>query len=84
MTRDVLIAEIPQVLRSDLYALAALAGAVIVVIGHFIGLSYGASLCRATFVPPFVSRPFDMGGGCLPRNYPHRYARTSTQRTRKT
>ena len=34
MMRDVLVAEIPQVLRSDLYAVAALAGAVVVVIGH--------------------------------------------------
>ena len=41
MTRDVLLTEIPQVLRSDLYAVAALAGASIVVIGHMLGLSYG-------------------------------------------
>ena len=34
MMRDVLVAEIPQVLRSDLYAVAALAGAVVVVIGN--------------------------------------------------
>jgi uncharacterized membrane protein YeiH len=51
MTRDVLLAEIPQVLRSDLYAVAALAGASIVVIGDLLGLSYsvsalaGAALC---------------------------------------
>jgi len=43
MTRDVLLAEIPQVLRSDLYAVAALAGASIVVIGDMLGLSYGVS-----------------------------------------
>src|SRR6185312_9619677 len=43
MTRDVLLAEVPQVLRSDLYAVAALAGASIVVIGHLLGLPYGAS-----------------------------------------
>lgn len=43
MTRDVLLAEIPQVLRSDLYAVAALAGASIVVIGDMFGLSYGVS-----------------------------------------
>ncbi|MCZ8548009.1 trimeric intracellular cation channel family protein [Mesorhizobium qingshengii] len=43
MTRDVLLAEIPQVLRSDLYAVAALAGASIVVIGYVLGLSYGVS-----------------------------------------
>lgn len=43
MTRDVLLMEIPQVLRSDLYAVAALAGASIVVIGHMLGVSYGIS-----------------------------------------
>jgi uncharacterized membrane protein YeiH len=43
MTRDVLLTEIPQVLRSDLYAVAALAGASIVVIGHMLGLPYGAA-----------------------------------------
>ena len=43
MMRDVLLSEIPQVLRSDLYAVAALAGAFIVVIGNVLGLSYGVS-----------------------------------------
>lgn len=43
MTRDVLLVEIPHVLRSDLYAVAALAGASLVVIGHMLGLSYGVS-----------------------------------------
>lgn len=43
MTRDVLLAEIPQVLRSDLYAVAGLAGASLVVIGHLLGISYGVS-----------------------------------------
>lgn len=43
MTRDVLLAEIPQVLRSDLYAVAALAGASVVVVGDTLGLSYGLS-----------------------------------------
>jgi uncharacterized membrane protein YeiH len=51
MARDVLVAEIPTVLRADLYAVAALAGAAVVVIGH--GLSFpsivmtvaGAALC---------------------------------------
>ena len=43
MLRDVLLAEIPQVLRSDLYAVAALAGASLVVIGHAIGVPYGFS-----------------------------------------
>lgn len=43
MTRDVLLTEIPSVLRSDLYAVAALAGASIVVIGDMAGVPYGIS-----------------------------------------
>src|SRR6478735_5564736 len=43
MIRDVLLSEIPQVLRSDLYAVAALAAAFIVVGGNMLGLSYGVS-----------------------------------------
>ena len=43
MARDVLLAEIPQVLRSDLYAVAALTGASVVVIGKMLELSYGVS-----------------------------------------
>ncbi|MDA8363781.1 MAG: trimeric intracellular cation channel family protein [Gammaproteobacteria bacterium] len=51
MMRDVLLTEIPQVLRSDLYAVAALAGASIVVIGDRLGVAYtvsamaGGALC---------------------------------------
>jgi uncharacterized membrane protein YeiH len=51
MARDVLLAEIPTVLRSDLYAVAALLGAAIVVIANMLQLSpevaalVGASLC---------------------------------------
>jgi uncharacterized membrane protein YeiH len=43
MTRDVLLAEIPQVLRSDLYAVAALAGAAVVVVGNMLHVHYGVS-----------------------------------------
>ena len=51
MVRDVLLAEIPVVLRADLYALAALAGAAVVVTGSLLGLAsmqttlVGAALC---------------------------------------
>ena len=51
MTRDVLLAEIPTVLRADLYAVAALAGAAVVVIGSVLRLPptavtiAGAVLC---------------------------------------
>jgi hypothetical protein len=39
MMRDILLAEIPTVLRADLYAIAALAGAAVVVIGNLLHLS---------------------------------------------
>ena len=51
MLREVLVAETPTVLRSELYAVAALAGALVVVIGHVLNLPptamaiTGASLC---------------------------------------
>ncbi len=38
IARDVLLAEVPGVLRSELYAVAALAGATVVVIGNLLGL----------------------------------------------
>ena len=43
MARDVLLADIPTVLRADLYAVAALAGSAVVVIGHALQLPSGAS-----------------------------------------
>jgi uncharacterized membrane protein YeiH len=43
MMRDVLLAEIPQVLRSELYAVAALAGASVVVMGDRFSLPYSIS-----------------------------------------
>ena len=51
MARDLLLAEIPTVLRADLYAVAALAGAAVVVIGNALQLPsvavtiVGAMLC---------------------------------------
>jgi uncharacterized membrane protein YeiH len=51
MARDILLAEIPIVLRADLYAVAALAGAAIVVIANVLKLPsdaavlVGAALC---------------------------------------
>jgi len=38
MVRDVLLAEIPTVLRAELYAVAALAAAAVVVVGHMLQL----------------------------------------------
>jgi uncharacterized membrane protein YeiH len=51
MLRDVLVAQIPSVLRENLYAVAALAGAAVVVGGHALGYSatlmalVGAMVC---------------------------------------
>jgi uncharacterized membrane protein YeiH len=51
MVRDVLVAEIPTVLRADIYAVAALAGAAMVVIGQLLHIPptpttiIGALLC---------------------------------------
>ncbi|MGB7191318.1 MAG: trimeric intracellular cation channel family protein [Acidobacteriaceae bacterium] len=51
MVRDVLVDDIPVVLRADLYAVAALAGAALVAAGHVMGLPSapvvigGAVLC---------------------------------------
>jgi uncharacterized membrane protein YeiH len=51
MLRDVLLAQIPTVLRAELYAVAAIAGAVVVVVGHVLNLPptvmaiVGAVLC---------------------------------------
>ena len=43
MLRDVLVSEVPAVLRSELYAIAALAGAGVVVLGHVLDLPAPAS-----------------------------------------
>jgi uncharacterized membrane protein YeiH len=53
MVRDVLISEVPIVFRSELYAVTALAGAAVMVIGHMLGLPFapaasaGGVLCFA-------------------------------------
>ncbi|MFT3803764.1 MAG: trimeric intracellular cation channel family protein [Burkholderiaceae bacterium] len=41
IARDLLVAEVPSVLRRELYAVAALAGAVIVAVGHALDLPLG-------------------------------------------
>lgn len=51
IARDVLLAQVPLVLRAELYAIAALAGALVVATGHWLGLPglpcalAGAMLC---------------------------------------
>jgi uncharacterized membrane protein YeiH len=53
MARDLLVAEVPAVLRAEIYALAALAGSAVVVIGSRVGVpspaatTAGALLCFA-------------------------------------
>jgi uncharacterized membrane protein YeiH len=44
MMRDILITEVPVVLRADLYAVAALAGAAVVVMGPVLHVSSDAAM----------------------------------------
>jgi uncharacterized membrane protein YeiH len=75
IVRDLLVARTPAVLRSDLYALAALAGAALVVVGH--GLNWpivptaiaGAGVCFGLRLMAIrygwnlpVARPIESGG----------------------
>lgn len=78
MTRDVLLTEIPQVLRSDLYAVAALAGASIVAVGHLLGISYGIS----AFIGGFLC--FGLRYMALRRGWHLPTARLSAQRRAET
>ena len=72
MLRDILLAEVPAVLRSDLYAVAALAGAAVVVAGDALQWSSslsalaGAALC---FVLRMLAIRFDWH---LPRAWSRR------------
>ena len=44
MVRDLLVTEIPTVLRAELYAVAALAGSAVVVVGHVLHLPPTATM----------------------------------------
>jgi uncharacterized membrane protein YeiH len=50
MARDVLLSDVPVVLRSDIYAIAALAGATVVVIGDALQLPSTATTCAGAAV----------------------------------
>jgi uncharacterized membrane protein YeiH len=50
MVRDVLVSDIPAVLHSDLYAVAALAGAIVVVAGHGLNAPPAASAVAGAVV----------------------------------
>jgi uncharacterized membrane protein YeiH len=81
MLRDVLVNEIPTVLRADLYALAALACAAVVAIGHVLNIQplattiVGAFLC---FGLRFMAIQF---GWHLPHRRADRPAATSISQT---
>src|SRR6476620_2006595 len=49
MVRDVLVAEVPTVLRAELYAVAALAGSAVVVMGHVLKLPSARLRSQARF-----------------------------------
>jgi uncharacterized membrane protein YeiH len=81
MLRDVLVNEVPTVLRADLYALAALACAVVVAIGHVLNIQplattiVGAFLC---FGLRFMAIQF---GWHLPHRRADRLAATPISQT---
>jgi uncharacterized membrane protein YeiH len=50
MARDILVAEIPTVLRSDIYAVAALVGAAVVVIGQLLDMPAAATAIAGAFL----------------------------------
>ena len=50
MVRDVLLADVPMVLRADLYAVAALAGAAVVIIGASLGLPSAATMIAGAII----------------------------------
>jgi uncharacterized membrane protein YeiH len=75
IVRDVLLAQIPAVLRSDLYAVAALAGAAIVAGGHVLHVPAlitavaGGLICfglRIMAIRWGWHLPISGGGGTLP------------------
>lgn len=74
MVRDVLVNQIPTVLRADLYALAALAGAAVVVGGHLLALPpvptafIGGVLCFALRYMA-IEHGWHLPGGGRPSRY---------------
>jgi uncharacterized membrane protein YeiH len=64
MVRDILINDVPVVLRSDLYAVPALAGATVVVIGNALSLpSAATSIVGASSVSRCAFWQFALAGG---------------------
>ena len=50
IARDVLLSNVPGVFRSDIYAVAALAGASVVVVGHVLGWPTTATACAGAAI----------------------------------
>lgn len=50
IARDILVNDVPVVLRADLYAVAALCGASVVVIGHVLSFGSAASSCAGALI----------------------------------
>lgn len=81
VVRDLLVAEVPDVLRAEIYAIAALAGATVVVIGEWLGVpssistTVGALVCfglrfaamRLGWRLPVAGQP-DASGGSSDRS----------------
>jgi len=81
MVRDVLVREIPAVLRTELYAVAALIGAVVVVIGRMLHLPSGAAAATGA-VLCFVLRFMAIRGGWqLPIARPLQESETNVDRS---
>ena len=84
MTRDILLTEIPQVLRSDLYAVAALVGASIVVIGDSSVFPMEPQLwSEVSCALASASWQSDMVGICRSLIFPRKNAWERTLRTKR-
>jgi len=81
MARDVLLSEIPTVLRAELYAVAALAGAGAVVIGESLGLPSTATTLTGALLCLGLRLGSIYRGWHLPKASPRKSA--SRDRTRK-
>ena len=80
MLRDVLVTEIPVVLRADLYALAALAGAIVVTAGHVVEISPIATTIIGGAVCFGLRYMAIRHGWHLPTSWPFRGQATESKR----
>jgi uncharacterized membrane protein YeiH len=80
MARDVLVVEIPTVLRAELYAVAALAGASIVVIGEWLGLPSAATTLAGALLCLGLRLGSIYRGWHLPKAMPNKPANADRSR----